>query len=62
MLAQRGSLTAKSMEAPVIGTKELNIVLNWFEKLKERVPVLWFWSSSPEKSSSRTLRISTVRK
>ena len=37
---------------------QLNIVLNWFQELKERVPVPGCSSSSPEKSSSRKLRIS----
>ena len=36
-------------------SSQINIVLNWFEELKERVPVPWFSRSSPEKSSCGTL-------
>ena len=35
----------------------INMVLNWFEEPKERVPIPCFSRSSPDKSSSRTLRI-----
>jgi hypothetical protein len=29
---------------------KINVVENWFEELKERVPVPWFSGSTPEKS------------